>query len=388
MFFFSYNSYKTNTSYSIFYSLLDYFLCRISLKHSNYKGHSCVFSKDGSLLAVAHESLVTLWNVDQGCCVKILTFPPPEENIIGLVFCEGYLVVRTGEYENNGYIHVWDLLKCTIAWSLRISNRGCANGNGGLISLGNEFGLYVETQGLESKLMIYNVKSPSLIQSCSISENSFGFTAIPHPVSGLEILFLNAHKDLELLTPILPISSTSVKDTTLSPSTESSSHTSFSETVGLFSSIFKKPITESSHSFSPTQLLSESNPSVYHIPISNQNLLEGPSHILPPPSILFDSYLKLHLKPRTELISSSNNSKKSSSQLEQAVMSSGASLNGLGRLSNENQTSTGDEDVIMDDKEDIGYKPKDVSFIKEYFKRSLGIFQPTPPASPPSLPKI
>ncbi|CAM9689351.1 unnamed protein product [Lampetra planeri] len=80
---------------------------------------TCCFSEDGSVLAVAFGSVVTLWEPE--CWEMRATFCQPPGGIRQLCFgnknsCK-YLVGAT----DTGFLHVWNLLSCWLEWSVQLS---------------------------------------------------------------------------------------------------------------------------------------------------------------------------------------------------------------------------------------------------------------------------
>jgi NET1-associated nuclear protein 1 (U3 small nucleolar RNA-associated protein 17) len=74
---------------------------------------SC-FSSDGSLLAIAYQHIITLWNPNSNTLLSTLTYPPDHEPITKLSFLaeSHYLVSCT-----KRRLFVWDLLTCQLKWS-------------------------------------------------------------------------------------------------------------------------------------------------------------------------------------------------------------------------------------------------------------------------------
>lgn len=76
------------------------------------------YSTDGSLLAIAYQHIVTLWNPDTNTLLTTLTSPPDHEPIIKLAFLSDshYLVACT-----KRRLFVWDLLNCQLKWTHVVS---------------------------------------------------------------------------------------------------------------------------------------------------------------------------------------------------------------------------------------------------------------------------
>ncbi|XP_049848257.1 WD repeat-containing protein 75-like [Schistocerca gregaria] len=76
------------------------------------------FSRDGSLLAVAYQHIITIWDSSLNTCIKVLAYPPPFEHISSMEFvpATSYLVACS-----KCTLYVWDLLTCRIHWGHRMS---------------------------------------------------------------------------------------------------------------------------------------------------------------------------------------------------------------------------------------------------------------------------
>lgn len=78
---------------------------------------SAAFSADGSILAVAFKSIITIWDPYANCIRQVLA-QPSSEHITTLRFAgdSPYLVAAS-----TGFFAVWNMLTCTVWWSYKLS---------------------------------------------------------------------------------------------------------------------------------------------------------------------------------------------------------------------------------------------------------------------------
>jgi NET1-associated nuclear protein 1 (U3 small nucleolar RNA-associated protein 17) len=91
--------------------------CRSVGQYRNFHAHDCSFSPDGSLLAVAHGQVVTLWDALTMTLQHTLLHPPPAEYVRKVSFLsEGaHLIAVTRDV-----LYVWNLLTSSVWWSCEI----------------------------------------------------------------------------------------------------------------------------------------------------------------------------------------------------------------------------------------------------------------------------
>ncbi|KAF9923543.1 WD repeat-containing protein 75 [Linnemannia zychae] len=75
------------------------------------------FSSDGSLLAVAYDQIITLWNPYLNTLQGVLTQPPETRAILRLTFLKNspFLIAATSDH-----LYSWNLLTCSVWWSYQL----------------------------------------------------------------------------------------------------------------------------------------------------------------------------------------------------------------------------------------------------------------------------
>ncbi|KAI8388924.1 WD40-repeat-containing domain protein [Radiomyces spectabilis] len=91
-------------------------ICRSNGVYRNYSPRVAAFSHDGSILAVAFENIITLWDPYQNIIQGVLV-PPTNETIHNLHFSADspYLVSVSDDH-----LSVWNMLTCSVWWSYRM----------------------------------------------------------------------------------------------------------------------------------------------------------------------------------------------------------------------------------------------------------------------------
>nr|XP_018263992.1 uncharacterized protein I303_03870 [Kwoniella dejecticola CBS 10117]OBR86150.1 hypothetical protein I303_03870 [Kwoniella dejecticola CBS 10117] len=94
-----------------------YWSCRSTFDYRGLPIFDSAFSPDGTIVVLAHGSVVTLWDVESNVLLKVFdTSSGSDVTQIGFVGQEGRYLVGTGQAQG---IIVWDLLSCDVAWSVR-----------------------------------------------------------------------------------------------------------------------------------------------------------------------------------------------------------------------------------------------------------------------------
>lgn len=92
-----------------------YWSCRSTFNYRNLPIRASAFSSDVSILALSHGSVVTLWDVNSNILLKVLDSGLTTDVMsIGFVGKEGRWLIGGGEGKG---VAVWDLLSCEVAWS-------------------------------------------------------------------------------------------------------------------------------------------------------------------------------------------------------------------------------------------------------------------------------
>jgi WD40 repeat protein len=92
--------------------------CRSVGFYRDLEATAAAFSPDGSVLAVAYQHIITLWNPYNNTLLSTLTYPPPYEKIRRLAFLSsGSDLVAYSDFN----LYAWDLLTSAVRWSQHMS---------------------------------------------------------------------------------------------------------------------------------------------------------------------------------------------------------------------------------------------------------------------------
>jgi NET1-associated nuclear protein 1 (U3 small nucleolar RNA-associated protein 17) len=130
--------------------------CRSVGFFRDLRATAAAFSTDGSILAVAYEHIITLWNPTTNSLISTLTCAVPQEAITHLAFLHGAVpyLVACSEYR----LYVWDLLTCQVAWSHVVPVKLLA-----LDTLSARFAIYAPHRGQvpeKGSIIIWEPSSP------------------------------------------------------------------------------------------------------------------------------------------------------------------------------------------------------------------------------------
>eukprot|EP01122_Echinamoeba_exundans_P011971 TRINITY_DN4912_c0_g1_i1.p1 TRINITY_DN4912_c0_g1~~TRINITY_DN4912_c0_g1_i1.p1 ORF type:complete len:1058 (+),score=262.85 TRINITY_DN4912_c0_g1_i1:408-3176(+) len=92
--------------------------CRSVGFYRDLEATAAAFSPDGSVLAVAYQHIITLWNPYNNTLLSTLTYPPPYEKIRRLAFLSsGSDLVAYSDFN----LYAWDLLTSSVRWVQHMS---------------------------------------------------------------------------------------------------------------------------------------------------------------------------------------------------------------------------------------------------------------------------
>lgn len=93
--------------------------CRSVGFYRNYSINESCVSCDGSLLAIANGQVVCLWDPLQNVLLRTLSHPPPREHLRRVAFVgSGHLVAASARH-----LYVWNLLSCSVWYMYRLPVR-------------------------------------------------------------------------------------------------------------------------------------------------------------------------------------------------------------------------------------------------------------------------
>eukprot|EP01137_Pigoraptor_chileana_P009467 Opistho-2@57784 len=92
--------------------------CRSVDFYQGLPAHAAAFSEDGSLVAVAFGSTVTLWDPVSNSLQGVLSYPPSNEKVsfVAFIAASPFLVAST-----ETTVYVWNILTCSVWWSYRMN---------------------------------------------------------------------------------------------------------------------------------------------------------------------------------------------------------------------------------------------------------------------------
>ncbi|RKP04551.1 hypothetical protein THASP1DRAFT_26846, partial [Thamnocephalis sphaerospora] len=253
-----------------------FWACRSACEYRGMAARGAAFSEDASVLAVAFDNVVTLWDPLRTVMNSVLPHPVSTEPIRHLGFVAGthYLVVAT-----DTHLHVWNLLTCSVWWSYRMNVRLLA-----VDTTSAEFTVAGSLNGTHGDhLVVFDPASPT--PRLVLPYRSRAIAYAQQPGSQLsQIIVLNTQNELHTLST-KAIAQTSVADTETD-----SRPLAASDTTGLFSSIFGK--TEKPEA--GTAML-EDGPAV--TTGDDDELWTLPAHVMPGVHLMYSHFVASLLRP-------------------------------------------------------------------------------------------
>ncbi|KAJ3145997.1 WD repeat-containing protein 75 [Geranomyces variabilis] len=243
------------------------------------------FSSDNSLVAVAFHQVVTLWSASGNLLHSVMTAPSPVRNV-DFLGGSGYVISYSGHF-----LHVWDLLKGALWWSLRLNIAHLAVDNASChfavitheeISRPRKTksGLVSGIPEISSRILVFEADSPTPVATFVRRGRCLSSTFLPK-ASGTELVVLNDVGELEVF--VQPRAAVSVpivgRRIEVAPQT-----TALSSLYGQV----KAPSSRSDRPVAPR-----------HASVANA-ALQAPAHAHPPPTRFFLSTMELLLEPRKD----------------------------------------------------------------------------------------
>eukprot|EP01130_Rhizamoeba_saxonica_P018201 TRINITY_DN9033_c0_g1_i1.p1 TRINITY_DN9033_c0_g1~~TRINITY_DN9033_c0_g1_i1.p1 ORF type:complete len:499 (+),score=97.39 TRINITY_DN9033_c0_g1_i1:1442-2938(+) len=253
--------------------------CRSVGFYRDLQARASDFSTDGSILAIGYEHLITLWNPMTNLLYTTLTYQPAFEHIKGLYFIPNtsFLVSYT-----KYHLYVWDLLSCSISWSYKIQVNHFA------VDTDSRFIIQSPVAENESLVILFDANDPKPQKFWRINSNVIGLEFLPSSEGGdNDILYFNSKAEFHFLNPINGLEK-SVNNGSLEelPS-------AFQQLYGGEAVIEIKNQTQLENDNLLTSISSENLASAL------KNVFSGYSHILPPPALVYDTFMD-HLLQKTD----------------------------------------------------------------------------------------
>jgi NET1-associated nuclear protein 1 (U3 small nucleolar RNA-associated protein 17) len=227
------------------------------------------FNEDGSLIAVAIDSSITLWNSITNAMVGSLDYYSLKEKLNYISFLAGtpYLIASS-----DHYVHVWDLLSCQVIWVLKSQVRAVKTDplSSQFVVVGpNSLTVYDSSfQPLYTKRLPYDALTVTFLTKKSQSTAPFDH----------QLLILTTQFDLFIL------------GTPTNEEIEYQKMKQVEEKEGLFTGIYGKS-SRSSNKIEALNKVGQVFP-----------FLDLPSHSMPTPSTLVQPFFNAILKPKSNQI--------------------------------------------------------------------------------------
>ncbi|KAI8812077.1 hypothetical protein BJ742DRAFT_80102 [Cladochytrium replicatum] len=129
-----------------------YWSHRTTVTHHGYPAQDAAFSHDGSILAVCHGPIVSLWDGNTGTLQTTLSYTPHHPMLRTLFISPNSPYMFTW---SKDYLHCWNLLTCTAWWTIRMKVRTCA-----IHPRSAQAVVAVDASGGKSKVYIFEPKAP------------------------------------------------------------------------------------------------------------------------------------------------------------------------------------------------------------------------------------
>ncbi|WVQ78204.1 hypothetical protein IAT38_000287 [Cryptococcus sp. DSM 104549] len=270
-----------------------YWSCRSTFDYRNLPITASAFSPDITILALAHGSVITLWDVESNILLKVLDGGAGVDlKKVAFVGGEGRWLVGSGEKEG---IVVWDLLSCEVAWAIS------AHPVESLIASSSSFFV---TSSSDAHYTTLNTFSPA-------SATPTRTISLPTPTSHLTLLPTAApsHTSLHFIgvSPKGEISrfgDVSTGARTLASNTISTAKVS--QGLSIWQEMFGKgafleePDVDAEQATATASALQQRVVSKGGRPA---DVFDGPSHTMPPTGMLFEAFIDELLSGHTAQVS-------------------------------------------------------------------------------------
>ncbi|WVW83264.1 hypothetical protein I302_105283 [Kwoniella bestiolae CBS 10118] len=261
-----------------------YWSCRSTFDYRGMPICDSAFSPDGTIVALAHGSVVTLWDVESNVLLKVFDTPSGLDiKKTGFVGDEGRYLVGAGQ--DTGVI-VWDLLSCEVAWS----NQSHIVQN---LNISDGFFITTSTTDSQTTFTIFSPTSSEHVRTMSTSQPIRDLQILPSPSlspSSLHLIGVAPSGEIyrfgDLAHSAAPLSSKAVSTAAQQKQGLSIWQEMFGQDAFLDSLSLDVDSTEENKTATASALQArvsgKGKPS---------NVFDGPSHTMPSTSILFDAFM-------------------------------------------------------------------------------------------------
>lgn len=260
-----------------------YWSCRSTFNYRNLPIRASAFSSDVSILALSHGSVVTVWDVNSNILLKVLDSGLATDVMsIGFVGKEGRWLIGGGEGKG---VAVWDLLSCEVAWSspsLVVDSLITSSTSAYFLSASNVFSgttLRVFTPDSSAPLRTISIDT-KVTHIVSLSQSSASDSS-----SSLHLIGITSTGEIyrfgDIAAAVAPESAKSVRQAQAKEGL-SIWQEMFGKGAFLEEPEAEEPITATTSALQQRVSDKSGRPA---------DIFEGPSHTMPPTSMLFDAFM-------------------------------------------------------------------------------------------------
>ncbi|WVR05059.1 hypothetical protein IAU60_002071 [Kwoniella sp. DSM 27419] len=258
--------------------------CRSTFDYRGMPIYDAAFSSDATIVALAHGNVVTLWDVESNIMLKVLdTASGMDIRQISFVGTDGRYLVGTGE--KKGVVS-WDLLSCEVAWSL--SDYAIADL---VTSPAAAFFLTCQPAGKTSKVSVFSPSSADPVRVMSITKPVQHLALLPDPsgvesASSLHLIGVASSGEIyrfgDKAASAAPLGAQSVSASASGTKGLSIWQEMFGKDAFIDDFAKVEEATTATSSALQQRVVGKGRPS---------DVFDGPSHTMPPTSLLFDAFM-------------------------------------------------------------------------------------------------
>ncbi|WWD15791.1 hypothetical protein CI109_100215 [Kwoniella shandongensis] len=269
-----------------------YWSCRSTFDYRNMPILNASFSPDATIVALAHGSVVTLWDVESNILLKVLdSGSSADVQKVGFVGSEGRFLAGAGA--DKGVI-VWDLLSCDIAWATPSTHVQSL-----LVSPSAPFFITTAVEDGHTKLSVFDTVSSKPLRIMHTSHSTKQIKLLPNS-SGVESVFQlhlvgiapsgEIYRFGDVAASAAPLGAKSVTNGSAAGKGLSIWQEMFGKDAFLEEIEPAETSTATASALQQRIVASSGRPA---------DVFEGPSHTMPPVGMLFDAFMDELLSGRT-----------------------------------------------------------------------------------------
>ncbi|OAQ26127.1 WD40 repeat-like protein [Linnemannia elongata AG-77] len=174
--------------------------CRSTGFYRDMVPRAAGFASDGSLLAVAYDQIITLWNPYLNTLQGVLTQPPENRPIRHLTFLKNspFLIAATSDH-----LYSWNLLTCSVWWSyqLKVDRLVASQTNSNfMVTCSNR----VQGAAPQHRIMVFKPTDPKPVRIDTVEKKPRAITFMPDATAAAKdivepILIMNHGFAFEIL---------------------------------------------------------------------------------------------------------------------------------------------------------------------------------------------